>query len=279
MAFNPAFEKHAIDVCEMAFAVLPSFDNARLQAIREVAVKWSEELPSRQLVDASDVRGQSIVPLAPPDSSKGFRYAYLRPNGFPIWELVIANNEIRLVCSRYASWSSVWAFAEDVFSTLFDTLAEFDPKKDEDGERFKIVMAALRYDDRFVSEKPDHDFSGLFNLKSRHLPQAFSSWGDVWHLNTGWYGDDDLVEDLNLLSLNSRLIEGDDSQSCEVIVDHTVQTRLSGTDTFPEFPEWSNCEKGSVFNAMQSLHGTNMNMLRELLTKDMQEAIGMDRDE
>lgn len=278
MAFQPAFEKHAIDVCEMAFAVLPSFDNARLQAIREVAVKWSEELPSRQMIDASDVRGQAIVPLAPAASTKGFRYAYYRPNGFPIWELVVANNEVRLVCSRYASWSSVWAFAEEVFSTIFDTLSEFD-EKEEDGEKFRIVMAALRYDDRFVSDGPEHDFSELLNLDSVHIPPAFPKWGQVWHLNTGWYGDDDHVEDLNLLTMNSRLVDGDDVQSCEVIIDHTAQTRFSGTKAFPEFPLWANCEKASVFNAMKSLHSTNINILRELLTPNMQEAIGMDKDD
>ena len=192
-----------------------------------------------------------------------------------MWELVIANNEIRLACTRYLNWTSTWEFAEEVFSTLLEALAKRRSDANQSEPELQIAIVGLRFEDRFISEKAPHDFGTLFEKDTKYLPTIASDWDEVWNVHTGWFSEDKSSEALNSLQIAASL-EGDgDENSLIVVLNHMAQARLK-VDGRPQIVEYSTDTLARAFSTIKDLHAKNKQLISDLLNKETLISIGLD---
>ena len=157
------------------------------------ALPWFARLPAASVIQPMLFKS----PLGPVQQSQpGVHFAYLMPNGDPVWSMKIVADEIRVECSQYTRWAKIWSYARELITQAHDKLREADSTPLVDRVTLQVV-------DSFVGAGSGYDARELLRENGRLGSVPFAS-GDLWHVFCGWFAQRDWGRILNNLNVQAK---------------------------------------------------------------------------
>lgn len=262
-SFRPINDDHAIEVVKFALRVNQFLTPAQLQSVEQSSERWLEILPAHATAEADfSALGRNIKLPA-------LQYAYLQPDGTPLWSLQIGGQHLIVECSVYSRWERIWQVASEL---LKDALIALNSDQSR-SKNLGVSSVDLTVRDVFAVDckSPErYDLTKLFK-ENQYLPKVAYSKSNAWHTNIGWFEEelpDPLVQTLHHLNFDANA----QADQTKVGISH-FQTRNTGID----IPIYEAC--GETWNALESvmnqLHANNKQVVRELLQDDVLKQIGL----
>ncbi len=195
--FKPANADHALTSVEFLFEFDRQISTDHLSAMvmnpqTLASLPWYGQLPAASVLPPMLFKTQAGA-LEPSES--GIQFAYLMPNGSPVWSMKIVADEIRIVCSQYTRWEKVWGYARNLMSQAHSYLKD----KDKDA---KLDRVTLQVTDKFIGGQSGYDARSLLRSGGLLGSVPFES-GDLWHVFSGWFDKCDHGRILNNLNVQA----------------------------------------------------------------------------
>lgn len=262
---------HAIQSAVFAFEWNESLSPTALDAFRSASKKHlGEEFPNLQeqrslSVDLGAVAGATKAKVRAANEVSGF--ALERPRGFgltPGRVLSVSREQLLVVVQDYSDWKTVKSDVGrylDVFVPLTKPNA------------VAISGVGLQYTDVFTwkSDLKDLKQDEIFARGGPYLaPNVFDT-TNLWHSHHGYFEDyQDPCVYRQLDNINVSRLDTQGVQSFQILTSHRAR--------FPE-PMYKLGEKRSLISAIQDkLHARNKDILRKLLTTELQKKISLDKE-
>tara|TARA_R110000868_G_scaffold411715_1_gene707933 strand:- start:1315 stop:2163 length:849 start_codon:yes stop_codon:yes gene_type:complete len=261
--YAPINNDHAIESISFTLSLDRPVGAAEANAIRALHAEFAHELPALRNPSAFRMNidpGQEMRPSALP----GVEFAFLQPDGSPIWALRVVGDEITVECNLYSRWARVWGASQ---SYLFGTIQALAGQNSS----IRIMAANLSVRDAFSGDAELQDPSSCLRM-SRFVPEMAFKNGNRWHCHTGWFEESNSFEILHNLNLDAsavQLING--PKSSRLSISHSLTHRIpeevagGGADTACNYLQ-------KVF---ETLHMQNKAVVKELLVDETSAAIGL----
>jgi uncharacterized protein (TIGR04255 family) len=261
--FKPANADHALTNIEF----LVEFDRplqteqlcSLIMAPQSLAtLPWFDLLPAVTGLPPMLVKSAngSVEPSGP-----GVQFAYLLPNGSPVWSMKIIADEIRIECSQYTRWDKVWKYALNLFQNADAYLRAQNPNP-------LIDRVTLQVTDRFVDAPSGYDAKELLRTSGRLGTVPFES-GDLWHVFSGWFDINQWGRVLNNLNVQatgqpSPIPMQPESSPYAVSIIH-MQRALLSSPVAGDFK--------TIHGIMENLHQRNKDALLSIITDEQAKCI------
>lgn len=285
MPFEPVHSDHAI--VEVAFQIECDrpFADADIPALVALAREFRDDLPAFRQLPLQRAGELGLPPDAMAQLASGsvaVEFASLRRDASLEWRLLCADRVVTVNCAVYTRWARVWSAASRYFRRVFDATSISGPRA--------IRAVTLEYVDEFFwraegrSETQVPSLDELVDFESELVPRDLSKRGAIWHLHQGWFDRSDGLGELAQLPLpTGRILErlnvdcGARSTLVEpqsihfVRIHHMMRYELQG-----EPPPRADVSEGApVTKSFEAMHALNKRRLSQLLSKPMQERIGL----
>jgi hypothetical protein len=257
--FQPVNDDHAIEQVVFALAFSRPFQGPDLDVFRQAHFQWAEALPAIRepagfaiVVDAGKgVRAQN---------APGVEFAFMRPDGTPVWAFRVFGNEIVVECSRYSRWARIWGAASKYLNLAFELVAGLETPANLTGVTHLVQ-------DSFVAPLTDQDVSQLF-VRSDLLPNAIFERNADWHSHTGWFADATNLRVLHNLNVDATSDQA--ASAARISVTHLMT--VSG-ESVPG--EGAAAQAAWLEETMTLLHAENKTLMAKLLDPRVLERIGL----
>jgi hypothetical protein len=195
--FTPANSDHAITGVTFILEFNRSAEVGAVSKLSQAKVQaelpWIEALPAVTSIPAMSV---GVGPAGQVLSQyQCTQFAYVRPNGQPIWLMRIGVDEIRVECSQYTRWAKIWGAAETYLGQAFSQLRSEDTG-------LCVNRITLQVTDKFVGAAAGYDLSLLIR-DQRMLGRVPFENGDLWHVFLGWFENESWGSVLNNLNVQA----------------------------------------------------------------------------
>lgn len=271
MSFEPHKAEHAIESALFALHFDQPPAESDLEKLFAGKFSWRDEFPASsrqpvvQLVPKNDVMAHQQ-----PDPSFVYDFSYHSPNGTALWSVRLWGNQLLVETSRYTRWAPTWAKVKKVVE---DILFVFSSSESKD---LKIVNSQLTVIDLFYyRDDTAPNYRSLFQTGSELAPNIFDR-GVFWHSHTGWFENESDVRILNQLNIDIRppsIIAQSgpvNINNADIYVIHNQMTSfVSGALLI------SNNSPVIVDRIFGSMHQRNKRVISSVVTKDMQDRIGL----
>lgn len=259
--FQPINDDHAIEQVTFTIGFARPFTEADLAVFRKRHDLWADTLPAMRdpAVFAVQIEDGSAVRV---EKAPGVEFAFMRPDGSPVWAMRVLGPEIVVECTRYSRWARVWGAAQRYFGLALDLVSEGE------GEPNAMLRTSLVVQDAFKAPADGADLRSLF-VNTDLLPEAMFGRGSDWHVNTGWFSDLETLRVLHNLNIDGA---GDVASNIARVRIQHVMTVIRGpadvNETASERRDW-------LGKAMDALHLENKALVGRLLQPALLNRIGM----
>lgn len=269
---RPIAETNAIEATAFVLVFSREFEEKEVEALYSLEHSLKTTLPSFSKTSALSINVVDNAPAEQTQKMSGVLLQCFQENGKPDWVLRASDKTIVVNCLKYDNWKNVWPKACQLMLKAAQCV---------DSDRISIAQAVFQVVDKFVyDEKPmPYSIGDVFNLDSVFLTQHAKSSGELWHVFQGWFegiSGHDANEDevLHTLKLGSSI----NNEKLMALIDHTLQRNFKGrVVSVKDFLGPETPENGSAFanQLFKDLHDKNVKLLRNLLAKEQQTAIGL----
>ena len=263
---RPIHASNALDQVAIAVVFESDFDQAFLEKTDFFRSLFADRLPCFNPLKFLQM--QLDDPAASLSGIGGFECTS-NPDpelGKPVWSLKVDKNSIVVTCSKFNSWTQLW---DEVNNLLVRFLSQVDPALN------KIKELVLQCADIFLCEVPfssgQYDISGVFNIDSIYLSKSVQSYGASWHLHQGWFSSAESYEITLLHNLNISAIEKSDGHM--TVIDHVA--RIRSESVFPKIENALEVLSGKIASIMRFAYDQNIEVMKALLSNQMQKDIGL----
>lgn len=200
----------------------------------------------------------------------GVEWKNIRADGTPDWVVQFVPNAISVHCLEFTRWDDVWPRVYGILSTIF---ANASPAVSF------LTAVGLRYVDRFDfnGNVADYNVRGLIRNGSPHISENVKDHGPRWHNYTGWFEEFSEIGTEALQQLNIDAVEQLDPKLQIISITHNASVRKQYSGELDKYLEFTHIENSPIATFMNAAHNSNHKLLRELLTDDMLERIGLGR--
>lgn len=257
--FQPVNDDHAIEQVVFSLAFARPFNSIDLEAFRLAHTNWADALPAVRepagfaiVVDAGKgIRAQS---------APGVEFAFVRPDGSPVWALRVLGTEIVVECSRYSRWERIWGAASKHLELALEVVGSLN-------EPNSLIGVTHLVQDGFIAPLEDQDIQQLF-VKSDLLPAAIYGRGADWHAHSGWFAQAEAMRTLHNLNVDATSDQA--AAAARVTVTHLMTvSREPDVDYNPKIlSDW-------LRRTMTLLHSENKALMAKLLSEPILERIGL----
>src|SRR5271156_3189196 len=267
--FLPFAGKNAIAEITVGLQFSLPFDSKVGGSAEAVKLEFQSDLPKFEAVQTFSFNvGLSQFPsanVAP--SVTGFSLSREKSDGVgPARILRVIPNIISVHILQYSSWKESKPLAIGYITRCLNKLGLL--------ERNSAVSVILRYLDRFTFDGAPEiaNASNLFRKGNNYIVSRILDCGSQWHSNSGWFqpmaGG---VLALNQLNVSGTLV----GESPSVFLDHTsVYNFQKPLSSLAELTGGSD-GKPALSEILDSQHGANADILKNLLNQDMLKTIGL----
>lgn len=274
----PQNDANAITSVVFAIELDGQLDGETLSDLTALHAKLKNELPRRResrslvlQVDATiGLAGQGASQIGMPGEVSGITFDSVKKDGQTEWAISANKGALLCVCASYTRWSLVWPRAWAFLSEFGRTI----------GGRARVAAVGLQFTDEFVAEVPPNEFraGSVFNAASRHLVAAATEKPGLWHVHFGFFGpafDSEIARQLNVVNVDvvgeSDVITRDTTR---VKVTSNHRTVLSSAASLEQWLGVAH-NSGDVGRAMEAMHATNKDVLRDLLNEAVCKSIDL----
>lgn len=263
--FRPINDDHAIERVVFTLELNRPLSEIASKRIADRHHEWRHELPAMTRPEGFEFEiGLEGVRT---NRVPGVAFAFLQPDGSPVWALKAQGNEIAVECRRYSRWNKVWTKARNLFSMVL-------PHARDDHETYQVSKAHLVVQDAFLSPSSNYNLEELFS-GSRYVPTHIFGMGPDWHVHTGWFEAEDkarILHNFNLDGVSSSHMPNLDGLN-RVSIMHLLQW-------IPEAPvSYNRPDLDWLDRVMETLHQKNKDRIGDILTKEMVEKIALSHGE
>ncbi|MBX5181677.1 TIGR04255 family protein [Rhizobium sp. NZLR5] len=252
--FRPLNEDHAVAGVKFAVVLNQVLHPQAVSAAENAHGIWQEGLPAASASDVGvDVGGRQL-------KAPGVLFAFLRPDGTANWSMQIGGNKIEVECNLYSRWDRVWMTAGGYLSAALAVVSQAQ-------ENLSLMMTELTVRDVFVAQNRPYQLSQLIKV-GEYLPRRVLSDGPLWHCNTGWFDDAQAGTNSHLHNLNCDAAPANSEVAITMM--HFQQKRIQEPLSVRELSS-----KNFLGSEMKVLHDKNKTLLREVLTQEMLDRIGL----
>ncbi|WP_373533080.1 TIGR04255 family protein [Vampirovibrio sp.] len=198
----------------------------------------------------------------------GVLLEHFQPNGTADWVVRVMPKVVSIHCLDYTTWSDVWERVQKYFNVVFQKITP---------SQTKVVGLGLKYIDhfKFNGQPEEYDPKLLFSPSSEFLHgKALTSSGYRWHCHSGWFETIDNAEPdrecLNQVNIDATGTSGGHLTKIE----HSMVIQGFEADTEYLMVQ-SEVSDTALAKAMNYLHDSNKNVLRNLLTPEMIKRINL----
>lgn len=171
------------------------------------------------------------------------------------WVIKVQEDFIAVSCLNYKGWLKTWPKALNYLETIIETVNISNT----------IKCIALRYINRFVSNAEGQDqypWNDIFKPDSPYLSTNIKKNKLVWHLFQGWFENDDII---NCMCLNN--VNLDSILNNQELITNINLLRQAQCEDIP---------KTKIDAFMNQLHNEIKNILKEIVSLEMAQKIGLD---
>lgn len=188
-----------------------------------------------------------------------------RPNGTYAWTMQLQGQFLLVACHEYTRFDNVWEAALNYLMIGLHAI----------GDTYSIADATHQVVDRFTYNFPEgvqaqdvYQMDDVLRRSTPYLTQKAWESGLLWHVHQGWFEPaSNGLRHLHQLHIsNNELVP---KLQYATIVDHR------GTARPPEGSDSLEKERQSLDLIFRELHTSNLKLMRELLSDEMQNAIAM----
>ena len=263
--FSPVRTPNAIDQCVFVVKLSHKIGETHLEALRQLEQALGE------FINFHEVKLQGIV-LSPDGANTQesrtigvechttvHPQEHLINNERSDWIIRIVEESIQINCLNYTSWAESIEYVDNLLAKVFKCLPT-----DE------IIISSIHFqvNDSFVVQDSIEkiDFSQLFN-QSKYLPENVWDAGSLWHVNSGWFDDPENNKALNVLNISVRK-DVTEKVKLMVLIEHLQQITLDPMIIVKN-------DKDAPITIFNHLHDKNKSVVKELLTSDIKNKIGL----
>ena len=273
---KPYSEDHAIKNVIFALEFSQTLPSEFLEVVRdgEVGAALKADLP-RVIEQKALVFNFSNVGAGLPIPAKiggaggaqqalsGLNYDKVKPNGESEWAVSVNQNLILVTCGNYSRWNGIWPTVKKLLSGLLSEVLKTT----------SIGVVGLQYTDEFSSLGSKEDFSlkCLFVDGSIYLPSHFVDCQGQCHSHNGYYERVENPVTGNILNnINVSVTEQSASMIVSIVGSHryTPATPIAGATV-----EALLSDEGMITGIWATLHKVNKNIIGDVLTAEVKEAI------
>lgn len=177
--------------------------------------------------------------------------------------LIINKHHCMFVNNEYTRWDRVWPETRELFAVVLPEIVRFRP----------ITAIGLQYTDIFIwrGNPADFDLSLLFNRNSAFLSENIFKLKSQWHLYQGYFDSLQIENDIRYNTLNNiniSTLNMDGVLGIQIVTAH----RAILEEAKANVSSWAN-QDGELDGVMHKLHGSNKEILKSLLTPEVQAMI------
>jgi uncharacterized protein (TIGR04255 family) len=263
--FEPLNKGHAISEAIFFF----EFENipatalkAMLKSHEHVAeiLPRNEEMPGMVFEQSSAGFSMNQVP--------GAEWKHVKPDGDLDWLARLTTNSVSVHCVDYSRWTEVWPIAYGILKPIFRACDE---------QPLSLANVGLRYIDRFDfnGDPADYDISMLIRPDNPHIARQVLRGGTRWHNYTGWFEPSEDLKMPVLQQLNVDAVEQPPKNLPIVSITHASLLRRQHPGQLDDYRRFPHIHDSPVARLMELAHGNNQKLLREVLTDNMLQRIGL----
>uniref|UniRef100_A0A7C1T8F5 TIGR04255 family protein n=1 Tax=Agrobacterium albertimagni TaxID=147266 RepID=A0A7C1T8F5_9HYPH len=265
LMFEPLNKGHAISEAIFFF----EFDNipaAVLTLMLDAYPKVATDLP----------RNDPMPGMFFEQSSAGFsmnqvpgaEWKHFKPDGNPDWLARITPNSVSVHCMEYSRWTEVWPKAYRILAEIFQPCEQ---------HLLPLMNVGLRYVDRFdfTNDPALYDARLLIRAGSPHIAPQVLDCGARWHSYTGWFEFSKELGMEVLQQLNVDAVEQIGTKLPIVSITHASLLRGQAPGQLDNFRRFTHMSDSMIARLMSVAHSNNQRLLREVLTDDMLNGIGL----
>ncbi|MHA6288089.1 hypothetical protein [Maricaulis sp. CAU 1757] len=259
--FQPINSDHAIESVSWVLEYDAEFSSEAIAQLQNQHELWRNRLPAvrRPKGFAVSVEDETVRAVTLP----GVEFAYLMPDGQPIWALRFVGRELVIECRRYSRWAKV----RDQALELLRAACSIDIESPKLNTPKKLSLKVL---DAFLNFDSDYDLKELF-VPNKYLSEHLFSVGPDWHLYTGWFdriSDERVLQNINIDAVSRSGANGP-ADSVKFLHSLTAfPDATKGGAQCDEFIEW-------VTGLVEALHVENKAMMEVFLQQEIQTAIAL----
>lgn len=257
---KPISEKHAIDVASFIVVFERPFEANIIDSLSGLHERLKADYPNFNATSTVEVRvdGNNVSQQV---KVNGCLLQSLLPDGRPIWTLRVEGNAIVVSCTKYERW-------KDISSKALDHIKAAIAFVNNDSNAVASLIHQIV--DRFVTaNKDEYDISQVFNTQSPYLTgQALKS-GKFWHVFQGWFDDKQEFGGKLLNVLNLSTSENPANITITTSIDHAAHLRFESPKALEKLDDQF------IRKAFDELHECNKSIIRQLLTNDQLQTIGL----
>jgi uncharacterized protein (TIGR04255 family) len=266
-AFDPKRGKHS--VVEVAFAIYfnGTINADSINRAKSRRTEYAEFLPGESGVQGFQLNlgvGVSNAPTSVAQIQEGFSWQRINPDGSLAWRLSVLQDHVVVNCADYTRWEEVW---KRVAPWLFDMYQQIT------AGGHSATSFSLQVIDQFTRKQPvtKHILRELFSDKSIYLPKRLFENDELWHLYQGWFseqGEPLRGQKLNVINISASRVADINTVS----LDHLMRVNLASNSPPLLKDAMENSPLETLLNA---LHSENKAVLRDILTPDVVQSIGL----
>lgn len=255
--FHPLNEDHAIGRVKFVLLFTRPITPKSIFEIERQHDKWREAMPARSRLEVDvDVNGGTT-------KAPAVVFAFLKPDANPTWSMQIGGSQIEIECFLYSRWERVWGAARHYLTTALEELSFVQ-------EKLMVSAMHLTVEDVFLSSDDEFVIGDVLNKSDKIPPFALKA-GGPWNSYFSWIVEENQkVRTLHACDIDVSV----GSEDGRVAITH-AQTRNTGVD----LPINEVCGDGfaRLDAMMEEMHASNKALMRDLITVDLNERIGLGR--
>ena len=269
-AYQPCTDADSVHEAAVILVFQSRFNAEAVELARgRVHNSWSVDFPESQEIRGGEINidlSDPHTPVANSDVARSIGFQFSKPgvDDRPSRVLRLSDNTLMASFPKYPGWDVTLSASMGYIKSV---LSSFPLSENP------IVGFCLKYVDRYVFDgsRDQARAEKLFVLDNSYLSSHCFESGPLWHCHTGWfepYGENRILNQLNVGS-------GLEDRISVVTVDHNALFQLKAPRQSVESVLLRADEKNGLEVVLAYLHEQNKRILRDILRKEMINAIGM----
>lgn len=269
---QPFAGQHAIQSAAFSLEFAKELDVAEVERLRLAAAELKNDFPKltdqqRTTFSFQIGSGEQSASIPQPAAMDAGGFILERPsseqgNVQPLRLIVVSRESLTIVINDYTRWEK---FRSDISNYLSTLLQSINAQKG-------VAGISLQIADVFIwrSDPADLNMSKVFSVKSKYLAaNVFDPCVLFWHSHHGYLLEQSApvnFQQLDNVNINRTINAGE----------HQLQILTSHKATFARpLYKFLDINRDRIFSTLDSLHGKNKEILRDVLVPDLQVKINL----
>lgn len=269
---TPIKGRNAIESATFFLVLSQPVDPATTERLKQALDQFRDELPGvapQQLGFVINFVGGLPQPVAQAGGGSLTRFASAT-DGTHTWRIEANGNVIQVTCGDYTNFQEVWARAQRYLRALASAVSS----------DIGVIEVGFQIVDKFTYPpeltEDSYRVDELFRADSPFLTGNARKSGLLWHVYQGWFesvGGAKMLHQVNIANTNATEV----NQQFAAVIDHRIVVRwmTSPAPALSELLAPDSDDARSLAGLMSRMHDRNVDVLKEILTDQKQNEIGL----